>query len=484
MTEPSNQNKVYRTIEQSVLAMMIAKYPKCFVSIDKVPKPLKIGIARDIITNELSLYDKPDNKEFMETRWNVISFLEWYENRRVYLNAITNNAVRIDLNGNEVESISERQKEYAKSKLFVQKRFNQDWNGIFFKMSAENKKEIFEILDFLLNSKFTKTEYQYPNVIPYYDRIGIIKGKLVFPKTYDRFDRYRVLKWIYTLFARRSDTSVDKRYFITGRALSRLYILKWIQTIYINISELREKSKNNYNEWAQIPLWSYQEFLLLMFGIDPIFENDFIGFVRIRFKTKIISDYERLFKITYRKFNNLLSDDTYPLPLDGAEEAKQKRIWLSKAEQTPHDLLKFAKEVGFERPENKKLYELVWAREQTKVINANSVKLNSSEIHENGESVNDIVPSVDKKQIIKEHNKNKSRNANQAKKAKLDAIMPEIKKLYWQLKNDKNISKRERSDEEIAHKLVEKARELGYQVSHSNVQKRWIPSIKKEKHSS
>jgi hypothetical protein len=379
VTESTNPGKAYKTIEQSVLATMIAKYPTCFVSIDKVPIPLKIGVARDIITNELSLYDKPDNKKFMEIRGNIISFLEWYENRRVYLNAIINNSMRIDLFGNTVEVISEQQKEYAKCKLLAQKSFNRDWNDISFKASIEDKKEIFEILDFLLNSKFIKTEYRYPNVIPYYDQIRIIKGKLLFPETYNRFDRYRCFKWIYTLSARRSCASIDKKYFITGRVIGRLYAIKWIQTVYININELREKSKHDYNCWAKMPLWSYQEFLLLAFGIDPNFKDDFINLVRVRFKTKIILEYERLFKITYREFNNSLSDGTYPLPLDGTKEAKQKRIWLSKTEQSPQALLKFALEKGYVTPEVEKMYELA---SKAGYIDCGSSKNFSQEISE------------------------------------------------------------------------------------------------------
>lgn len=86
-----------------------ALYPKCFTA---NPKPLAIGLDKEIIANE-SL--KPEVERISKT--SIKRFLGAYTSKYKYLQNCTLGAARIDLEGNEVGLLDQEAVEFAKEKL-------------------------------------------------------------------------------------------------------------------------------------------------------------------------------------------------------------------------------------------------------------------------------------------------------------------------------------------------------------------------------
>ena len=89
-------------------------YPKCFLS---VPKPLAIGIHNAMREEEDK---KPEDKRISKSV--IRHFLLVYTGSKAYKKAIIAGGKRIDLQGNEVEIISDKHIEIASKSL-------KDWNN-------------------------------------------------------------------------------------------------------------------------------------------------------------------------------------------------------------------------------------------------------------------------------------------------------------------------------------------------------------------
>ena len=86
------------------------KYPKCFVKHGQIPKPIKIGVKEEIYNSLKKQY--PD----IVSRKVLTAHLAMYTASEEYLKCIlVDGAMRVDLDGNPVEPISDEHKEAAKS---------------------------------------------------------------------------------------------------------------------------------------------------------------------------------------------------------------------------------------------------------------------------------------------------------------------------------------------------------------------------------
>jgi len=97
--------KQYRTQIQALSAL----YPKCFTA---NPKPLAIGLDKEIIANEEL---KPEAERMSKT--SIKKFLGVYTSKYKYLQSCTLGAARIDLEGNEVGVLDQEAVDFAKEKL-------------------------------------------------------------------------------------------------------------------------------------------------------------------------------------------------------------------------------------------------------------------------------------------------------------------------------------------------------------------------------
>ena len=97
--------KQYRTQIQALSAL----YPKCFTA---NPKPLAIGLDKEIIANEEL---KPEVERISKT--SIKKFLGVYTSKYKYLQSCTLGAARIDLEGNEVAVFDQEAVDFAKEKL-------------------------------------------------------------------------------------------------------------------------------------------------------------------------------------------------------------------------------------------------------------------------------------------------------------------------------------------------------------------------------
>ena len=98
-------------IREQMFALMGEKFPKTFSLVEAEIKPLKVGISNDIVQS----LSKTATDEFKK---DLSIFLGWYVKRRAYHKSIVRESMRIDLQGNEVEPISEDNKQHAKRKLW------------------------------------------------------------------------------------------------------------------------------------------------------------------------------------------------------------------------------------------------------------------------------------------------------------------------------------------------------------------------------
>lgn len=106
-----NENK-FSTVKD-IVEFLAEKFPKCFV-VKGECKPLKIGLFNDLAervcaeTPELSKTRLRHALRFYTTRWN-------------YLEAFKEGAARVDLDGNEVDTVTAEQVEYATKNLETSK---------------------------------------------------------------------------------------------------------------------------------------------------------------------------------------------------------------------------------------------------------------------------------------------------------------------------------------------------------------------------
>ena len=85
--KPTERRRKARIIE-TVLAVLVARYPKCFTLAEADRRPLKVGIGGDVIAHHPEL--KPSN---------IGQALAWYTRSRAYLERMVEGAERVDLGG-------------------------------------------------------------------------------------------------------------------------------------------------------------------------------------------------------------------------------------------------------------------------------------------------------------------------------------------------------------------------------------------------
>ena len=102
----------HQTLQQRMVALMVERFPKCFFPINQPPKPLKVNIKHDLIS---AFREELKDASFRKDFW---IFFRWYLSRKAYHNAIIGeNAMRVDLEGNEVMAVKNGHKVYAQQQL-------------------------------------------------------------------------------------------------------------------------------------------------------------------------------------------------------------------------------------------------------------------------------------------------------------------------------------------------------------------------------
>lgn len=87
------------------LDYLYATYPKCFIGKNK--KPLKIGIHKNVFADLPKEFTKLEKKHLKKA-------IQYYCNNIFYLKEIVTGTPRIDLNGNIVSQITDKEKSHAK----------------------------------------------------------------------------------------------------------------------------------------------------------------------------------------------------------------------------------------------------------------------------------------------------------------------------------------------------------------------------------
>lgn len=107
-TPPENKKEKMR-------AFMAQIFPNAFFLVDEQIKPFKVGIREDILEGLEA--NTPETFKL-----EVLKFLGWYIKRKAYRRSLLNNAMRIDLKGNEVAPVSPEDKEHAQQVLDGEKQ--------------------------------------------------------------------------------------------------------------------------------------------------------------------------------------------------------------------------------------------------------------------------------------------------------------------------------------------------------------------------
>src|SRR5512144_644610 len=84
---------------QQILATLRALYPQCFFPADTDPKPLKIGIHKDLAARG----ELPE----AITATRLRNFLAWYVRRYRYRKVLIHGGPRVDLEGNAAGEVTE-----------------------------------------------------------------------------------------------------------------------------------------------------------------------------------------------------------------------------------------------------------------------------------------------------------------------------------------------------------------------------------------
>ncbi|HHT0591737.1 TPA: ProQ/FINO family protein [Legionella anisa] len=108
-----------------VIDWLIEHFPNAFFKKGTQIKPLKIGIFDDII----DFYERLDSPPF--SKKSLREALSYYSASPAYLNCQKENAARVDIYGNEVDTVTEEQAKYAHQRYI--ERYN--------KKSSEKKND-------------------------------------------------------------------------------------------------------------------------------------------------------------------------------------------------------------------------------------------------------------------------------------------------------------------------------------------------------
>ncbi len=90
-----------------VIDWLVEHFPNAFFKKGNQIKPLKIGIFDDII----DFYERLDSPPF--SKKSLREALSYYSASPAYLNCQKENAARIDIYGNEVDTVTQEQAKYA-----------------------------------------------------------------------------------------------------------------------------------------------------------------------------------------------------------------------------------------------------------------------------------------------------------------------------------------------------------------------------------
>lgn len=112
-----NQQNPPQNDRQIALNWLIEYFPAAFFQKGRYVKPLKLGIFEDIIDFYERLDVPPFSKKVLREAIN------YYSASKAYLTCQTEKSSRIDLFGNEVDTVTEEQAQYAR------KRFEQRYSG-------------------------------------------------------------------------------------------------------------------------------------------------------------------------------------------------------------------------------------------------------------------------------------------------------------------------------------------------------------------
>lgn len=98
--------KPTRQDSEEVIQMLVDRYPKCFFEDPKLRLPLKRTIVADLYNDGV-----PRAREL------IAGGVEWYQSHFGYLYNLQAGAKRIDLNGNEVDTVTEQEYLAAQAKI-------------------------------------------------------------------------------------------------------------------------------------------------------------------------------------------------------------------------------------------------------------------------------------------------------------------------------------------------------------------------------
>lgn len=90
-----------------VIDWLVEHFPNAFFKKGNQIKPLKIGVFDDII----DFYERLDSPPF--SKKSLREALSYYSASPAYLNCQKENAARIDIYGNEVDTVTQEQAKYA-----------------------------------------------------------------------------------------------------------------------------------------------------------------------------------------------------------------------------------------------------------------------------------------------------------------------------------------------------------------------------------
>jgi ProP effector len=97
---------VTRQESEDVIRMLADRYPKCFFQEGKLRRPLKLDIISDL----------QNEKAFLDHEL-IAAGIEWYQSHLAYLHSLQAGARRLDLNGQEVSTVTTQEHIAAKAKI-------------------------------------------------------------------------------------------------------------------------------------------------------------------------------------------------------------------------------------------------------------------------------------------------------------------------------------------------------------------------------
>ena len=119
MTVTMRAYRYNREESEAVIRMLTDRYPKCFFQNPKLRRPLKRNIQAD-----LELAGFPAAHEL------ITAALDWYKSHFGYQYALQAGAKRIDLEGNEVGTVTESEQAGAQKEIQERKKLLNERNGL------------------------------------------------------------------------------------------------------------------------------------------------------------------------------------------------------------------------------------------------------------------------------------------------------------------------------------------------------------------